>query len=451
MKRIGSTWIMVALVLAIGGFAIYEYKQSETDEVAKVQEGRLFSETDFDRIQLSQNNQTLVALEKTDSVWKLKSPVEDQVDEQAVSTYVDDIASQKAKTLDTEGAIKWEEFGFESAQVQKFELTTASKKILVLLVSPKTAYDGSTYIKFSDKLYLGAAAWTRLASKSALDFRNKQILSPSFNLSELSVDGVDHFDLVKDGEKWKFKKGPSFPLETSLVENFITDIKALKAQQFVSETKDPKVLSDTGLQKPIFKIKLTLAEKDQAPIELQFGQKHGVEDFFVTTSTRPQIFKVARILVEKLNKSSLDLRDRKEPFRFNLEKVQTVSIHTALTSVDVKKNGTTWELAQPAEQKQLDVDKLQELFEKLKNLEVDTFSFKVAPKGLTPPKNSVVMKDAEGSVVYSLFWGDEYQRDKNSPPTYFVKTSLVKEVVGVKTGAFSVLPFQTLIKSSPKQ
>lgn len=453
MKNYGSTAVMAAIVAAVAGFAFFEYKKGEGDEAKKAQEDRLFPESDanFTTIKLGSDKDTMLELVKDKGAWNLKVPVQDSADDTASDGLVGELASQKAKTLETEGGPpKWTEYGLEPDQARHLDLITSSGKTYALLVSLKPAFDGSSFLRFNDKLMLGSTAWVRIIGKNATDLRNKRFLPTPLNIAGIKIEspGKKPVILKKEKDQWQFGGGVAFPLDSSRVENLINDVKALRALDFVSETQNAKALADAGLTHPLFKMVLDLETKDPARVELTFGERKGSTDVFVTVSNRPQIFKVAKMGVEKLNKTAEDFRDRKQPFQFDLEQVKNVNVETSVAKVQIKKDGTSWALAQPEKGKELDMERLQDFFDKVKSLEADTFFAPNQGKGLNPPKNAIVFTGGDGKVVFKLAWGDEFKKDANTAPVYFAKTSNSKEVLGVKTGSLMTLPIQTLVKSS---
>ena len=449
MKTYRSTLVMAVLVAAVAGFAFFEYKKGESDEAKKAQEDRVFPEADsnFTHIRIGTDKVAFVEVDKENSIWQMKEPVKDLADDSAIDSLVGDIASQKAKTLDTEGiAPKWVEYGLDPDQARHVDLATATTKYS-LLVSLKPAFDGSSFIRFNDKLMLGSTAWTRIIGKNATDLRNKRFLPAPLNITNLKIEtaGKKPVVLKKEKDRWQFASGEKFPLDESKVDGYISDLKALRALDFVSEDQNKKAMGDAGLVQPKIKVSVDLETKDPSHVDIRVGERKGTADLFVATSYRPQIYKVAKTAAEKLVQTADDFRDRKQPFQFDLEQVKGVNVETSLAKIQIRKEGSQWSLAQPEKGQQLDADRLQDLFGKVKNLEADAFVS--GGKGLKPAKNLIVFTGEGGKEIFKLAWGEEFKQGKDTAPLYYTQTSNSKDVLGVKTGSLMTLPLQTLVKA----
>jgi hypothetical protein len=153
--------------------------------------------------------------------------------------------------------------------------------------------------------------------------------------------------------------------------------------------------------------------------------------------------------VEKIDRAQEYFRDRSEPFRFALEQAARLRIETPATKLEIEKEGSNWKLAQPEAGKELDLDRLQDFYSKLKTMEADEFfGPKAAAKGLSPAKNMIAILDNQNKEIFKMIWGDEFKKDKTSVPLYYTKTSQTKDVLGVKTGSIMALPIQSLLKTS---
>lgn len=448
MKNFGSTLVMAFIMIAVGGFAVYEYKKSEKEEGAKAQEGRLFQEAEakFNFLKLTPTGGSSLQVSKTADGWHIDSPVQDSADETAITSFVNEIGSYKAKKLETEGPPNWEQYGLTDL-ARKLEVKNEGGASFELMVSHKAAFDGSYYLKFRDQLYVGDSSWGQIFQKTATELRDKRILPTPLEINGITVEsgGSQRLRIRKDGDKWAFAEATGYSLDGSRLDSLLNDIRGLKAIDFVSEDQNSKAVSDAGLRKPTYRLILDLNDKNLPKVELvvSLQKDHG----FLTTSNRPQIFKVSKVTAEALNKTNADMRDRRQPFQFELERVNKIRVETSLAKVEIIKDGAIWKLSQPEAGKELDMARVEEMLERIKGLEADQFlDAKVKAKGLDPAKNQVVLLGSDNKEAFRLAWGDEFKTDKTAPPLYYVRTSHTKDVMAVKTGLLMALPVQTLLK-----
>ncbi len=451
MKKFGPTLIMAVLALGMGGFAIYEYKAGQQEESKKAEENRMFSEADakFVKLQLTTGIQTNFDVsQEADHSWQVVGPLKDAADESAIESFAGELGGQKAKDVGVEGKPNWQQYGLDDS-AHKLVLTNTNKKTFTILISNKPAFDGSYFLKMNDKLLLGTSSWGRFVQKSVNDFRDKSFVPASLNVQSLTLEHPGHgkVEIKKTENGWQIVSHGEFPADKNRVDNFIKDLKALRALDFTSEDQNSKVMTSTGLRSPTVRVTLQLDDKNLPRFDLSVATKG--ENAFASVSNRPQVFKIPKSSVEKIDRAQEYFRDRSEPFRFALEQAARLRIETPATKLEIEKEGSNWKLAQPEAGKELDLDRLQDFYSKLKTMEADEFfGPKAAAKGLSPAKNMIAILDNQNKEIFKMIWGDEFKKDKTSVPLYYTKTSQTKDVLGVKTGSIMALPIQSLLKTS---
>ncbi len=451
MKKFGPTLIMAVLALAMGGFAFYEYKTGQQEESKKAEENRLFSEADanFTAIAMTTGIQSHFDLAKEgEKSWQILAPLKDASDDSAIQAFAGELGGQKAKEIEVEGKPNWQQYGLDDS-APKMILTNSNKKTYTILISSKPAFDGSYFLKMNDKLLLGSSAWGRFVQKNVNDFRDKAFISESLMIKGFVIEHAGHgkFEIKKTDTGWEISGKTKLPADTKRIESFIKDLKGLRALDFTSEDQNAKVMNSTGLRTPQIRITLQLDDKNLPRLDLAVASKD--ENAFAMVSNRPQVFKIPKTNLEKLDHAQDYFRDRTEPFRFPLEQAVRLRIETPATKLEVQKDGSTWKLAQPEPGKELDVDRLQDFYSKLKSMEADAFfSPQTAAKGLTPAKNLIAITDSQNKEIFRMSWGEQFKKDKESVPLFYTKTSQTKDVLGVKTGSIMALPINSLLKTS---
>lgn len=175
--------------------------------------------------------------------------------------------------------------------------------------------------KFSSTIFLllalaGSTAWYVVYEKQVKseraekDKKGKLLLSwPSSEIQELEIthNGGQTFNLKKTGSDWLITSPVEDNADSAVVNSLINNLTAVEEERVVEEA--PEKLEPYGLDKPALKIK---AFKDVNTFtELSVGAQTQVGySAYARVSTRPQVLKIPRTLLNAFQKTLFELRNK---------------------------------------------------------------------------------------------------------------------------------------------
>jgi Domain of unknown function (DUF4340) len=235
-------------------------------------------------------------LEKKDSEWFIKSPVEGPTEENEVSSLLTEITSAKATEFVSETSDDPAKYGLDKGKVSfTAQLTTGGERIL----SIGSKIDNNYYAKVSDRpqiFKIDPSLYDKLNSDLA-PLRSKSFVK--INRDDLTRVQVKNSNLTlvveKNNEgKWLVKEPQDKKDKEAYSYKFIDPI----------ETKATDVLDKPGsaivgkFAKPAVEVRLT--GKDGKVTVVQVSSADG-DYAYVRVEGKPQIYKVNKSLVDSLN------------------------------------------------------------------------------------------------------------------------------------------------------
>ncbi len=393
--------------------------------------------------------------------WRMLEPLKDLADAVAIQSVLSSLKGEKSQQVVAEGKdINWAVYGLDHPVVTLVITSNSSKAVAASNghdeLSPKTetieiggvkAYDSSLYARLDhqDKVLLVSSEWDVLLSKLPREYRDKRLLRDrdalTFTKLEFSskAEGklpAQNLILAEKNHKWAIDDGVTAdalePISELAVMNYLSQIKAARALEFVNDDKNANgALKSVGLDHPSSVLKLYPGDKS-APIIMQFAQGDKIKAINAATSSEIlPIVNVYRSFVDGLHKPAKEFFDKLAPFKFKLTEVSKLQIQTkgslAQNALDIalEKRGNDWAIATKGLQKQIDNTKLNEMIQRIGELEAVRFVEPIAsvPKAHSPlPKkvkageassldigvmsNHIRLLRADGSLVLELKWGD---------------------------------------------
>jgi hypothetical protein len=237
---------------------------------------------------------------KKEREWWLTKPTEARADNLAVDDvlnavkgleakdFVDDVKSLGVYGLDKPTVVARLDFGKDEDDIvvklgkhtqHTVEDTTSSS-------SPGTPKDMIYCMtEGRDEVFLVEADIESKLKKKPIDLRDTDIVdyeTGKVNKITLERKGEKTIELVKADGKWSLQKPEFANADFSKVDNFLWDIKSLKAAEFL----DDKPISPTvsGLDNPEINVTLSV-EGQKAPIEVKFGYPDKSGRYYCQTST----------------------------------------------------------------------------------------------------------------------------------------------------------------------
>lgn len=305
MNNFRSTFLFASIV---AGIAFYAYKFEYLDEKQKteaIEEARRVVplETDWVKeIELNLKGQPLRLVQKA-GVWYVTEPLEDLAEAAAVENVLHTLTTTKSEEVVSGDNISWEEYGLSSPKGE-ISAKTGSREISFEVSTVMTS-ENEFYIrpKGQNKVLLVPSSFGELLEKPLRSLRDKNIFrQPLAGIHRVEmVNRGKAFTLLKKEGRWVSQEGER-PLKENSVIAFLTYLKRLKADNFVSEKSDRKDRERFSLQKP--RLRISLIEEGRQRVLLVSPPKEG--KLFAHISQRDVIFEIHPRHLANLSKQLRD-------------------------------------------------------------------------------------------------------------------------------------------------
>jgi hypothetical protein len=235
-------------------------------------------------------------LEKKESEWRIKSPVEGPADESAVSSMLSSLTGAKAAEIVSETADDLAKYGLDKSKLSiAAKLTTGSERTIAI----GSKVDGNYYAKASDRSQIIKVEQsfydeinTKLAtlrSKKLVDLNRDDLTKVWIrnpNLTLLAEKDKEDKWIVKEPADKKDKEAQSFKLLTPL------DTQATEV------IDKPAAAISSKLAKPAVEVRFT--DKNGKTTTLKISAADG-DNVYVKVDGRPEIYKAGKSLLDGLS------------------------------------------------------------------------------------------------------------------------------------------------------
>lgn len=429
------------LILALGGWAFYEYKQSQKEQAQKEEEASLLNKKleDLKTFRIKKEGHVLETT-KENQDWFLKQPVKDLADFTEISRWFDEIKNQKIQNITKKEGIKWEDYYLDEAP--SVEMEFFSGEIISFSVSKKSSFDGKYFIKKGENLFIGEQYFSSEVNEKDFDsFRNKKLLPSLGHATKIQLKGKESFTLHWSDYKWSFdksKKKKTFPLDSDRLDGFWTDASSMKASAIKEAVNSSSSLKKYGLNKPQLEIHFNYSDKDKS-YSLKLSPFKKEEDkAFVSVSHRDFILEISKEDAKKLILSQKEIRDHAFPFNYKKDLAAQIERKNDKKSFSIKKIKDNWTSLNTKELS-IDIKKVKALLEKIKELRGEKYKTDPIKQG----RRSLEIKNAAGEIIFELKEGS------TSGSHFWVKTNLWDELVAVSKVSLNEI-FNHKITVDPK-
>jgi len=436
MKNFSGTAFFAVVVIAIGGFAFYEYQKSEKEKEEKTTEQNLLrglvaeNVTEFN---FTSDKQTYT-LKKENDVWLMLSPVADTADEEVLLTHIRNVASINVEPMDIDNAAGLTQYGLDSPLATISMTVSTAKEPITLRFGRVRTYDDGYYIKKNEdaNLYVGADSLSMYIDKSPQDFRSKKIQFPpgeilDFKIQSQNTKKSGQYSFAKQNGDWESLEKKKTRLAANVINNYVNDLIELKADAVAGEDQSKAELSRLGLIKPELKIALNIKPNDgpAATVEVKFSSPKNTIVYLAASENKP-IYQITQARYEEFLKTLDDFRDKSFPFAFNHADATSFKIKNDLYKDELilNKSADKWVDAKVAE-KIIKQDEVTSALGGLASLTAEEF---LPTTTRAQFKNSYVFINAAGQEYFQIYFG-KTQKTKGGTEAYLTKTSLSEELM----------------------
>ena len=406
------------LVLALGVWAFYEYKQSEKEQ--KIKEAPFFNNKleDLKAFRITKGAEELEIV-KEGRNWILKKPVRDLASFTEISRWFDEIKNQRVQKIQTNESINWKDYYLDKAP--RAEMEFASGEFFSFSVSKKSSFDGKRFIKKNEELFIGESYFASEVNEKDFDsFRSKKLLPAVGHATKIQWKGKSSFTLHWKNYKWSFPSHKkTFPLDFHRLDGFWTETSMLKASA-LKEAVSPLSLRKYGLNNPQLEIHFSYPDKKKNySLKLSPFQE---DKAFVLVSTRKFILEISKEDAKKLILSQKEIWDHAFPFNYEKNSISQIRRKNSADSFEIKKEKDIWQSLNK-EKKAIDTKKVEELLDKTQALRGERYK----AGSIKQAKRSLEMKNSKGALIFEL-------REFSTEGAYsWIKTNLWNEWIAVST------------------
>lgn len=435
-----TTVIVALIVAALIAFTVFDTKRGETAKQTEEQSLTLVKSPidQIKRIEIRPRTGVAIILEKQESDWYLREPIQESADPQEVRNFLMSMNAERTREIVIEGSdVNFATYGLDTPPYEILLTSTgnASERIRIGRVR---AMEDNLYARLDDesKVRLVTGTWDMILAKRVAEFRNKLLYrsgdTPVTKLEILQTRPGSPARMVfeKPGDDWKVVEGDkSYPLSNDRVNAYIEAVKDLRAQDFHAEDKSAAgVLAKFKLKTPAVTVRFFNGDKKTFELEMSDQDQRG-DAYAVSTDLKPvtSIFKVA---AEPVYRRSDDFFAKKLPFTFDAAKAAKVSVKSARGEAVLEKKDGEWAVGL---QKLTDQAKVNSLIQKLAAAE--TLRVFEPGKLTKAPESEIEVKAANGDLLLKVeVGGDRIEKATGARPEAkyrIVKTSQSDRLLGL--------------------
>ena len=306
------------------GYALYEYKKSLKDEGKEVLSLLTEKLENVEKIRLSNKSSSLLIVkEKGD--WFLKEPFEDFVDFVELSRWFEALQNQKLKPVSEKPDIQWKDYYLTNPS--SVEIGFLSGASTIFSVSEKSSFDGKWFVRKGESLFLGSEDLKKEVNEKTLDsYRSKKLLHSFGHPTRIQFHKKEFkYPLKLSWEKsiWTYLKNKKFPLNSTHLNIFWTDLSSLKGDKIIGKATQAN-LKKWNLEKPFVKISLEFKEGGKDILIYFSSVKDG--KVYSYTSERSHILEIPESRFEKILLSEENIRDHSQPFHYKKEEAFQIQL-----------------------------------------------------------------------------------------------------------------------------
>lgn len=317
-----TLFLLVALIL-VGGFVFLSKDGNATDSTATTSDtaDSTNPDTAISRklLSLESANVTRIAIdkvegkrfvaEKSGSDWTIVEPVKAAAESWAIDSMIRDLSDMRTR-------------GNADKPVEQPRFTvelTANDKTTKFLVGDRTPLGGQTYVQVDgeSKADIVLSDVLALLNRPLTTYRKSSVVSvtPS-DVNQFTIDRPSgRLRLEKRDGTWEILEPAAMPAETTEVDSIISSISYMSASDWPEG--DP---ASFGLNSPTYTVWFSKEAPATQPgatqpagTTIQFGRYDDIrkQNVYAMTSDAAAVAKVAATVLTSLDKTALDLRDRR--------------------------------------------------------------------------------------------------------------------------------------------
>tara|TARA_B100000315_G_scaffold59856_2_gene54295 strand:- start:5073 stop:6872 length:1800 start_codon:yes stop_codon:yes gene_type:complete len=438
-----KTFLFFLIFAFIGTYYyLIEIKKAEKTKEIEKEEKRVFSpvkKEEISEITFEKENKKTLRLSKVNNTWKIKEPVEANIDKDSFDVWIDYVAKIPKESIVANSVKNIAEFGLDKPSFTVHVKTDDGSDMT--LVSGDEIPTGNMFyskLKNKDTIFMIASYNTVGIDKSAYELRDKKI----FHFKNEEVEGfkvatmAGNYSVEKMDGVWQVVTPVKAPADAEKIASLLQKTRITDIKKFISEKADD--LDSYGLNDPSTQISF-LTGKDKAPHSLAFGIENTEEQgVYAKTSSKNKVFLIKKEFLNEFPYGVNDIRD-KSIFQFTNDRINKIQfVFPDKTITTAKNEENNWEIIEPRKTK-ADNFEVNSVLNTLSSGKVIDFISKNKEKknafALKNPRLTVKLFEKDSAKPNTISFGADNQERK----AVYADTGSLDEVVLIDNELFSKL------------
>ncbi len=419
-------FFLIFAFIGIYYYAIEIKKTEKTKEIEK-EEKRVFSpikKENISEVTFGTENKKKIRLTKVNNVWKIKEPVEADVDKDSFDVWMNYVEKLPKERIVANSVKNIAEYGLDNPSFTVH--IKADDGSDMTLVSGDEIPTGSMFyskLKNNDTIFMIAAYNKVGIDKSPFELRDKKV----FHFKTADVEGIKvatktgNYSIERINGEWQVVEPKKAPADAEKIASLLQKARTTDIKKFIAEEAED--LDLYGLNKPATQISF-LTGKDKVPHSLAFGIENTEEGgVYAKTASKNKVFLLKKEFFNDFPYNVKDIRD-KSIFQLTSDRVNKIQfVFSDKTITTTKNEDKNWTIIEPSKAK-ADNFEINSLLNYISSGKVIDFIPKKMEK-----KNAFALKNPRLTVKF-------FEKDKTEPKTIsFGSHNQMKKAVYADTGS----------------
>ncbi len=378
MKSYVKTLIALVILAGLWGFSVYygkrQSKQPPSSETKPPEKLLALESKSIQSFTVKSRDGESFTCARQGDKWAITAPHPLPADQNAISTYLDNLTDASIDSVVDEHPSNLKDFGLDppadSIQIQ----TSGKPGQASVLLGDETPTGGGLYAQLAGnpRVVVLPSYLKSSLEKTLFDMRDKRAVT-------LDVDQLRRIEVESKGKHWTVEKNPEGVWDLVLpppvradpgtVDGLISQLRNATMQKIVAE--DKQKAGAYGFGSPTLTLKLTGSGGTQTLVLGQKGKDKDSSNYYAMNSALDPVFMLGSDFLTQFQKDPADLRD-KDLFSFATFDAKHLDIQTPKGHWVFDRQQEKWKQVSP-KAKDEPSDKMETLLDAIRGLRADSF------------------------------------------------------------------------------
>lgn len=454
MKKYGRTIIFAFLTLLTVAI-VYFFDASHTGSDREQDRILGYDRDQINYIQVIKGEQK-IGLQKNETGWSLKEPIQDQGDNENIEEFLRSVADERqisvVKNAESElSDIELSEFGLDKpAVIFNFKSNLGhTKKISVGSVK---SFEGNTYLRIDseNKIILASPFWNVQAQNDMIYYRYKKLYrgNPA-HIDKIKIKSLqESFELVKKDHVWGSAQDVH-PLDQNRIRELIRKIVDTEIEQYIFEGEPSvKFLTEKGLNEETALSIEMFSEDSNWSVKINLNTADRA--LYAFTERPTFLVQIELDAWEEFGNLKLDgLRDRSTALSFNEKEAAKIYFKSEGVEKDIFLEGETWKIKQGNRTVDVSAQRISAILSKIKELKISEFLSQSDVADKFVGDNMLILRSPADKLLLQLNWGPGFSMKKSGADKeyFYARTHRHEQTFAIEKALIEDIGFKSLINS----